>query len=342
VLTPSQGIGPAAEPRSYGARQHARRDVRFVVLEPGATHRPRLVSPNVVATAPGPLFRRTLLNAVALAANPAAGEIRPEEPEAPQTAAPAVRDETPSPARRILVAEDNETNRMVILRQLKVIGFAAEVCVDGREALERWRGGDFAMLLTDINMPELDGIALVRAIRDEEAQGRRRPIIALTANALREQEIALRAAGFDGYLSKPVRLAQLRTAIEAWIGSGQTARTSPPGPAAEPPALDLNVLSALVGDDAGVIEEVLGAFRESATGDGVEMTRSIASGADRATADAAHKLKSAARAIGALRLGNLCERIEALAEARKGGELKALLPVFEAEWAAVLRSLEQR
>ena len=79
------------------------------------------------------------------------------------------------------------------------------------------------MLLTDLNMPELDGVALVRAIRDEEPEGRRKPIIALTANALREQELGLRAAGFDGYLSKPVRLAQLRTALEAWLGPGQPA-----------------------------------------------------------------------------------------------------------------------
>ncbi|HEX7440207.1 MAG TPA: response regulator, partial [Caldimonas sp.] len=223
-----------------------------------------------------------------------------------------------------------------------IIGFAAEVCVDGREALARWRGGDFAMLLTDLNMPELDGRALARAIRDEEPEGRRKPIIALTANTLREEDLGLRAAGFDGYLCKPVRLAQLRTSIEAWLGPAQPTGRPRPGPAVEPPAVDLDVLSALVGNDAGVIEEVLTAFRESATLSGAEMTQGIATGAAQATSDAAHKLKSAARAIGALRLGDLCARIEELAQARKAGELKALLPLFEAEWAAVLRSLDQR
>jgi HPt (histidine-containing phosphotransfer) domain-containing protein len=106
--------------------------------------------------------------------------------------------------------------------------------------------------------------------------------------------------------------------------------------------VNLDVLSALVGNDAGVIEEVLTAFRESATLSGAEMTRGIATGAAQVTSDAAHKLKSAALAIGALRLGDLCARIEELAQARKAGELKALLPLFEAEWAAVRRSLDQR
>ncbi|MGZ5185522.1 MAG: response regulator, partial [Caldimonas sp.] len=331
VLLPSQRIGSAAELRPFAGGHPA---VRFVMLEPGSTHRPRVVAPDIVAMAPGPLFRRTLFKAVALAASPAAGESRPEEPEPAKPAEPASGlDEAAPRGRLILVAEDNETNRKVILRQLQIIGFAAEVCVDGREALERWRGGDFAMLLTDLNMPELDGRALARAIRDEEPEGRRKPIIALTANTLREEDLGLRAAGFDGYLCKPVRLAQLRTSIEAWLGPAQPAATPRARPAAEPPAVNLDVLSGLVGNDAAVIEEVLTAFRESATLSGTEMTQSIAAGAAAATSDAAHKLKSAARAIGALRLGDLCERIEELAQARKAGELKALLPLFEAEWA---------
>jgi PAS domain S-box-containing protein len=343
VLLPSQRIGSVAELRAYAGGHPGHPAVRFVVLEPSSTHRPRVVAPDIVAMAPGPLFRRTLFEAVALAASPVAGESRPEEPEPAKPAEPASGlDEAPPRGRRILVAEDNETNRKVILRQLQLIGFAAEVCVDGREALERWRGGDFAMLLTDLNMPEMDGHALARAIRDEEADGQRKPIIALTANALREEELGLRAAGFDGYLGKPVRLAQLRTSIEAWLGPAQPAGTPTPAPAAEPPAVNLDVLSALVGNDAAVIEEVLTAFRESATLSGAEMTQGIATGAAQATSDAAHKLKSAARAIGALRLGDLCARIEETAQARKAGELKALLPLFQAEWAAVLQSLDQR
>jgi CheY-like chemotaxis protein len=343
VLLPSQRIGSAAELRPFVDGHTGNVSVRFVLLEPSSTQRPHVVARDIVAMVPGPLFRRTLFEAVALAASPAAGEGRREEAEVSKPSAPmSTLDEAPLRGRLILVAEDNETNRKVILRQLQIVGFAAEVCGDGREALERWRGGDFAMLLTDLNMPDMDGYALARAIRDEEAEGRRKPIIALTANVLREEELGLRAAGFDGYLSKPVRLAQLRTSIESWLGPLPARGTVRAAPAGEPPAVDFNVLSALVGNDAAFIEEVLTAFRESATLSRTEMTHGIASGAAHATADAAHKLTSAARSIGALRLGDLCARIEKLAQARRTGELKALLPVFEEEWTVVLRTLDQR
>jgi PAS domain S-box-containing protein len=343
VLLPSQRIKSAAEYCALAGGDPDQPAVRFVVLDPDSTHGPRVVAPDIVAMAPAPLFRRTLFKAVALAASSAAVESRPEAPAPAKQAEPAPGlEKVPPRGRLILVAEDNETNRKVILRQLQVIGFAAEVCVDGREALERWRGGDFAMLLTDLNMPEMDGHALARAIREEEPEGQRKPIIALTANALREEELGLRAIGFDGYLCKPVRLAQLRTSIEAWLGKAPPAGTPRLGPVAQPPAVNLDVLSALVGNDAVVIEEVLAAFRESATLTAAEMTRSIAAGSDQATSDAAHKLKSAARAIGAIRLGDLCARIEELAQARKAGEVKSLLPLFKVQWAAVLRNLDQR
>lgn len=342
VLLPSLHIGSAAELRSFADGLAGRPSVRFVVLDPGATHRPRVVAPDVVAVAAGPLFRRTLFKAVALAADPALVEGRPEEPEPAYPFEPARRlDAAAQRGRLILVAEDDETNRKVILRQLQLIGYAAEVCVDGREALERWRRGDFAMLLTDLNMPEMDGRALARAIRAEEPEGQRKPIIALTANALREEALGLRGAGFDGYLSKPVRLEQLRTSIEGWLGSAPPSAPRRPGPDAEPPAVDLGVLADLVGKDATVIAEVLSAFRESAMLCAIEMTRSIAAGTTAAASHTAHKLKSAARAIGAGRLGDLCERIEALATAQKADELKALLSRFETEWAAVLRRLDR-
>ena len=225
---PSCAASPASRP--------GRRAVRFVVLEPGSTHPARASSPRTSSRSPpgrcsgARCSRRWRWP-------PARGgpSDRPGRAGA-RDSRPSLRPRStrrPPRGRLILVAEDNETNRKVILRQLQIIGFAAEVCVDGREALKRWRGGDFAMLLTDLNMPEMDGHALARAIRDEEPEGQRMPIIALTANALREEELGLRAAGFDGYLSKPVRLAQLRASIEAWLGPAQPAGTPRPDPAAE-------------------------------------------------------------------------------------------------------------
>jgi CheY-like chemotaxis protein len=86
--------------------------------------------------------------------------------------------------RLILLAEDNETNREVILEQLHLLGYSAEMAVDGVAALSMWRTGRYALLLTDCHMPNMDGFELTAAIRAEEQPGMHLPIIAVTANAL--------------------------------------------------------------------------------------------------------------------------------------------------------------
>jgi PAS domain S-box-containing protein len=246
--------------------------------------------------------------------------------------------------RRILVAEDNETNRKVIVQQLQLIGFAAEVVDDGRAALERWRSGDFALVLTDLHMPVMDGYALARAIRAEEGPTRRMPILALTANALRGEEVRCLAAGMDAYLSKPVRLQQLKAAIEDCLGraaSGSLRSAAGVSKAEEPPA-DLNVLAELVGTDPEVIDEVLKTFLGSAARTAAELGEGVASGSSRAVSGTAHKLKSAGRSIGAHRLARLCEELELAAEAQRLDAQVALLPRFLAELDAVCRFIRSR
>ena len=80
-----------------------------------------------------------------------------------------------------------------------------------------WRHGSYAMLLTDLNMPEMDGYTLAESIRAEEILGQRMPILAVTANALADEELRCRVAGMDGYLTKPLRLPQLKAVIEEWL-----------------------------------------------------------------------------------------------------------------------------
>ncbi len=127
----------------------------------------------------------------------------------------------PAPQRRrILVAEDNEINQLVIQHQLQLLGYAADVADNGREALRRWEGGDYALLLTDLHMPELDGYELTAAIRQGDAGRPRIPIVALTANALKDELERCRAAGMDDYLSKPVAVADLGAMLERWLTAG--------------------------------------------------------------------------------------------------------------------------
>src|SRR3546814_3087815 len=86
-----------------------------------------------------------------------------------------------------------------------------------------WRAGRYALLLTDLHMPGLDGYGLATAIRAEESPARRVPILALTANALRGESGRAMSCGMDGYLTKPVRLDVLRKALEKWMPQDGTA-----------------------------------------------------------------------------------------------------------------------
>lgn len=124
--------------------------------------------------------------------------------------------------RLLLVAEDDEVNQTVILRQLEMLGYAAEMASDGQVALDMWKAGTYAMLLTDLHMPSLDGCELAEAIRKVEAarpagERARMPILALTADALRGEAARAMAAGMDEYLTKPLQLRMLAKALGRWL-----------------------------------------------------------------------------------------------------------------------------
>ncbi|HRQ06221.1 MAG TPA: response regulator, partial [Nitrosomonas halophila] len=109
------------------------------------------------------------------------------------------------------------------MRQLALLGVEAEVAENGQKALERWQQGDFALLLTDVHMPLMDGYVLSAAIRAEEVRTGRGhlPIIALTANVLQGEIDHCKAAGMDDYLAKPVQLAVLQKTLQKWQTSGE-------------------------------------------------------------------------------------------------------------------------
>jgi PAS domain S-box-containing protein len=319
----------------------------FMRIEAGRRRRPRRQKADQVSLDGECLHRAVFLRSVASAAGlqPAAECVEPG-PGTEMNAAPPEPSHRPGPDVTILVAEDNEINQKVIAKQLDLLGYRAEMAANGLDALARWRHGGHALLLTDLHMPEMDGYSLAAAVRAEESGDAHLPIIALTANALRDEELRCRQAGMDGYLSKPVRLAQLRAAIEAVL---PTAAARPGEAAVEPistdalPPADLRVLAELVGDDPQVIREVLDAFRATTTDAASEFAQAQARGAMDTLADLAHKLKSAARAIGATRLGQLCEDIEeSAAAAPRTAALAGLIVIFATELHAVHAYLAAR
>lgn len=117
---------------------------------------------------------------------------------------------------RILVAEDNEINQIVLATQLEKMGHEAVITGDGLEALAAWQSQRFDLVLTDCHMPNMDGFGLTDAIRREERERAllQVPIIAVTANAQAGEGDRCLARGMTAYLSKPVRMADLRRVID--------------------------------------------------------------------------------------------------------------------------------
>jgi CheY-like chemotaxis protein len=153
-----------------------RQDIHIVAIRCGSRSEQPSEYVNLALADGNVLMRRSLLKAVSIAAGGAAKEKQsppPSSNEAPFQR-PSLDDaDAGRKGQLILVAEDHETNQQVILRQLAVLGFSADVAENGRLALERWQSGNYTLLLTDLHMPEMDGYALTREIRkDEVKQGR--------------------------------------------------------------------------------------------------------------------------------------------------------------------------
>jgi PAS domain S-box-containing protein len=119
-------------------------------------------------------------------------------------------------ALRILAAEDNPTNQLVLTTIMAAFGVDLTLVGNGREAVEAWTEGEFDLVLMDIQMPEMDGVEATGLIRDMETQtGRRRtPIIALSANALSHQISAYTRAGMDAHVAKPIDMNLLQSEID--------------------------------------------------------------------------------------------------------------------------------
>jgi signal transduction histidine kinase/CheY-like chemotaxis protein len=122
------------------------------------------------------------------------------------------------PHRRVLVVEDNMVNRVVLRSMLEKASYHVTLAEDGIEAVTQVRSHPFALILMDIQMPLMDGIAATRAIRElERKQGKRVPIIAVTANVFESDRQACTEAGMDDFLAKPVKLNDLLTTIEKYL-----------------------------------------------------------------------------------------------------------------------------
>lgn len=203
---------------------------------------------------------------------------------------------------RILVAEDNPLNQHVIRGLLEKQGISVTLVSDGASAVEEALSGRYDLVLMDVQMPGLDGWQAARSIRDRELPGKRIPILAMTARAMEEDAAACHAAGMDGYLSKPVRLADLMAALAEHL-PGAFASPSRGGagsasPQQEPETVELavkhiDVEGALdrLGRDRNLLSELAGLFCEEGPRLLREAETALAAGDAMAVQNAAHQLK---------------------------------------------------
>jgi CheY-like chemotaxis protein len=121
----------------------------------------------------------------------------------------------------ILVAEDNPVNQMLAARQLERCGYRSEIVSDGRAAVEATKRTNYAAVLMDCQMPEMDGYEATRVIRDSETRPTHLPIVATTAHSMSGDRDKCLAAGMDEYISKPIRTSELNDALTRAIASSQ-------------------------------------------------------------------------------------------------------------------------
>ncbi len=125
-----------------------------------------------------------------------------------------------APHLRVLAADDNPTNRKVVELLLGAAGAEVVSVENGAEAVEAWRAGAFDVVLMDLRMPVMDGLAAIRAIREAEAPGRpRAPIIVVSANTSATDREASAKAGADRHIGKPLRAEELFAAISEVVAS---------------------------------------------------------------------------------------------------------------------------
>jgi signal transduction histidine kinase/DNA-binding response OmpR family regulator len=250
------------------------------------------------------------------------GHARPAE-AAPREEASG---ETAGSSLRILVAEDNAINQQVAVGLLTKLGHRADVADDGAEAVTLVEKGDYDLVLMDMQMPRVDGLAATRLIRALPSAKAQTAIIAMTANAMRGDRETCLAAGMDDYIPKPIDRRRLAELLARWtdrLQSSRTGRTAPPASEPEPtpviapadrllPVADEQTQAELredLGDES--FDELVEVLRDSLAGQIQEVCTAVANHDVDAARQAAHGIKGVALNLGFLLLADAAARIDA-------------------------------
>jgi len=310
---------------------------RREVLEDG-----RLASTGAVAVIAKPVKTSALLDALVTALGGRG---------APQHAAEGGTAMDPEMGRthplRILLAEDNVVNQKLAVRLLEKMGYRADVVGNGIETLQALERQSYDLLLTDVQMPEMDGLEATREIVRRWPAGERPRIVGVTAEAMAGDRDRCIEAGMDDYITKPIRPDELVTAIRrvpsavtsatGGGGSGNGASSEDGGP------IDAATLRRFVEtmgeDDPGFIQEMIDQFLGDAPGLVETLRVSIDADDAEGVRRAAHTLKSNANTFGALALGERCAALETAARSHDLTAARATVQTIAEDLARIQADL---
>jgi CheY-like chemotaxis protein len=250
-------------------------------------------------------------------------------------------------ALRILVAEDYEANRIVVEQLLKLLGCAVDSVANGRQAVEAMSRGRYDLVLMDVQMPEMDGLAATVAIRTMEAPvGRHTPILAYTAHSMEEDHRRCLEAGMDDVLIKPVRVNDLSGALARWsrpVARGHLAHNGP-----SPPQRPLEghcgtwvdrLLKRCLGDRR-LAHEVLRALLNSVQEPISGLDEGLAAGDAERLRNSANSLKGLLLAIGAEEEAVTCRELEQAAGHSDLERARELTGTVQHRWFSLESSIQ--
>ena len=243
---------------------------------------------------------------------------------------------------RILLAEDNVVNQKLALRMLERLGYRADMAGNGLEVVQALRRQAYDVIFMDVQMPEMDGLEATRQIREEWSGESAPRIIAMTANAMREDREECLNAGMDDYLAKPIRVNELIQALQ-----GCTPYQKPideqnyENVKLEPDVLAMEKLQRLADGDRNFMLEMINTYLEDAPKLLADMRAAIDTGNAPQLRMAAHSLKSNSAEFGATQLANLGRELEMMG---KLGEMEGSydkLILTEQAYARVVLALQK-
>ena len=230
----------------------------------------------------------------------------------------------------ILVVEDDELNRQLVVRQLARLGYAAQAVGSGLDAIDALEHRSYAAVLMDCRMPGMDGIAATKLIRDRETSRDRHVIIAITADAQPQDRIRCLTAGMDDYLVKPLTIDRLGTCLARWLTPAQTADE-----AVSPETLAR--LTDEVGDDT--VTELIRLWADALPARIDSLHRAVADDDPELAFATAHVLKSTTAGLGGANAAQLAAELEDVARTGKMTASGSLVSDLTTELRRVSREL---